>query len=293
MSLAEKALRPDQTLDEAVAPRDAQLAGGQAVANDDRSSQLFGGKELAPTTGEKAKQETETVAGTLWAKDATGKDLAPSLDDISQGGVNDCFAFSAMAAIVNADPQRIKNMIKDNGNGTYTVTFAGTGFFSSDTQTVSADFIKGKHGNVTDRKALWPLLIELAYAQEKGGMENLDKGGNSGTAVDDFTDMGASRFDPRDKEPDWLLGKLAKAKKDKQPAMANAPKKEDSSKEKKEMSDKIPGLYFWHSYPIIDVDEKGKRVKLFNPWGNHHPNGDGWVDISVIHTFFIEVVING
>lgn len=184
-------------------------------------------------------------------------------------------------------------MIRDNGNGSYTVTFAGTGFFSSDKQTVTADFVKDKYGNVRDRKALWPLIIELAYAQEKGGMAELDKGGNSGTAVKEFTDMGASRFDPRDKEPDWILAKLVKAKNDKKPAMANAPTKDGSSKEKKELQGKTPGLYFWHSYAIIDVDEKGKRVNLFNPWGDKHPNGDGWVDISLIHTFFIEVVING
>lgn len=291
MSVAEKALRPDQSLD--VAQPAAQVGDDQLAGGDDRSSRLFSGKGGAQAGGDKQKQETtENLAGTLWAKDGDGKDLPPSLDDISQGGVNDCYVFAAMAAIVNADPQRIRNMIKDNGNGTYTITFAGTGWFSADSQTVSADFVKGKHGNVTGRKALWPLLVEKAYAQEKGGIAKIDNGGNAGTVVDDFTNMGASRFDPRDKEADWILGKLAKAHNDKQPTTILSPKKDDASKQKKEMSDKIPGLHFWHFYPIIDVDEKGRRVKLFNPWGHDHPNGDGWVDIDVIRTFFIEVDIN-
>jgi len=293
MSGAEKAVRPEQTLDDHVAQPAAQAADDQATGSGDRSSRLFGGAGGGKDGGDKAVQPTtENLAGSLWAKDADGKDLPPSLDDISQGGLNDCYVFAAMAAIVNADPQRIKDMIKDN-TGSYTITFAGTGWFTADSQTVSADFVVGKHGNVTGRKALWPLLIEKAYAQEKGGIEKLDTGGNAGTAVDDFTDQGASRFDPRDKEADWILSKLAKAHADKQPATILSPKLDDASKEKKEMSDKIPGLHFWHFYPITEVDEKQRRVKLFNPWGRDHPNGDGWVSIEVIRTFFIEVDING
>lgn len=94
------------------------------------------------TGGEKAV-ETEQLTGTLWAKDATGKDLAPSVDDVSQGGLNDCYVFAACAAIVGANPDRIKQLIKDNGNGTFTITFKGIVIFSSAEQTVSADFVKG------------------------------------------------------------------------------------------------------------------------------------------------------
>lgn len=244
------------------------------------------------TAGAGGNPATEKPAGSLWAQDASGKDLPPSLDDISQGGVNDCFLFASMAAIVNSDPNKIVNMIKNNGNGTYTVTFKGIGFFSSATQTVSADFVVGKHGNVTARKALWPLIIEKAYAQEKGGLDKLEKGGNPGSAVDDLTNDGSSRFNPQEKTAEFILGKLATAMKEKYPTTILSPKKEDASKEKKEMSDKTPGLYFWHAYTVLEVDEKGRRVKLFNPWGGNHPNGDGWITIDQFKTFFIEVNIN-
>lgn len=244
------------------------------------------------TAGAGGGPATEQLAGSLWAKDNADKDLPPSLDDISQGGLNDCFLFASMAAIVNSDPDRIVKMIKDNGNGTYTVTFKGIGIFSSATQTVSADFVVGRHGNVTRRKALWPLIIEKAYAQQKGGLDNLDKGGNPGSAVDDLTNAGASRFNPQDKSADFILGKLAAAMKEKHPTTILSPKKEDASKEKKQMSDSTPGLYFWHAYPVIEVDEKGRRVKLFNPWGRNHPNGDGWITIDQFKSFFIEVNIN-
>ncbi|HBL13670.1 MAG TPA: hypothetical protein DD379_20185 [Cyanobacteria bacterium UBA11162] len=236
-------------------------------------------------------EQTERVEGKLWATDAEGKILPPSLEDISQGGVGDCFLFAAMAAIVNTNPQQIVNMIQDNGNGTYTVTFKGIGFFSSAKQTVSADFAVGKHGNVK-RKALWPLIIEKAYAQEKGGIDVLDKGGNPGSAIDDMINDGPSRFDPREKSADYIMGKLAKAKEKKWPMTILAPKKDGASKDKKEMADNTPGLHFNHAYTIIDIDPSTKRIKLFNPWGHDHPNGDGWMDIDQVRKFFIEVNIN-
>jgi hypothetical protein len=235
---------------------------------------------------------TERLGGTLWAKSADGKDLPPSLEDVSQGGLNDCFLFSAMGAMVHTDPQRIVNMIKDNGDGTFTVTFKGIGFWSAAKETVSADVAVGKHGKVTARQALWPLIIEKAYAQQKGGLGALDKGGNSGTAIDDMMDNGPSRFDPRDKSASYLLGKLAKAKEKKWPATINSPKKEGASKEKKALADGTKGLYFWHSYVVVDIDAEKNRIKLFNPWGLDHPNGDGWMDVEQVRTFFIEISIN-
>jgi hypothetical protein len=235
---------------------------------------------------------TEHLGGTLWAVDASGKTLPPSLDDISQGGVNDCFLFAAMAAIVNANPQQIVNMIRDNGNGTYTVTFKGIGFFTSAEETVSADFTVGQHGNVTARRALWPLVIEKAYAQQKGGLEALGKGGNAGNALDEMLNEGPSRFDPREKSADYILGKVAKAKERNWPMTILSPKQEGTSKDKQTLADNTPGLHFWHTYAIIDVDAANNRIKLFNPWGHDHPNGDGWMDIEQVRKFFIEIDIN-
>ena len=233
----------------------------------------------------------EKLPGTLWATGPDGKPLPPSLDDISQGGLSDCFLFAAMAAIINTDPQRLVKAIKDNGDGTYTVTFKGLGM-PSDQQTVSAEFVVDKHGNVTKTKALWPLIIEKAYAQAKGGLDQLDKGGNPGDAVKDLTKQGPDRFDPQTKNADDILAQLQMAKDKKWPATVLGPNKDGASKEKQELADKIPGLKFWHAYTVVDVDVKGKKVKLFNPWGHDHPNKDGWLEIEHFRTFFIEVDIN-
>jgi Domain of unknown function (DUF4157)/Calpain family cysteine protease len=247
-----------------------------------------GVKTEAPTTPEAA---TERVEGTLWATDAKGKNLPPSREDVKQGGIGDCYLFAAMAAIIDTDPQKIVNMIVDHGDNSYTVTFEGIGFFSSAEQKVTADFVVGKHGLVGSRKAIWPLVIEKAYAQEKGGIDKI-KGGNPGEAIDDMIDVGPSRFDPREETEDYVMGKVFKAEKEKWPMTVSAPKKQGASAEMKQLADDTPGLYFNHAYTIIGVDPVGKRLQLFNPWGHDHPNGNGWITINKVRQFFSEISIN-
>ncbi len=300
-----KAERPDAA---SGAPTPGEAAGGLVGGGEGLATQLRGmsyeegAAALAPQpegatagrAGTKTAAPTEKPSGTLWATDAEGKALPPSLADIRQGGLNDCYLFAAMAAIVNADASRIVNAIQDHGDGTYTVTFKGIGLFKSATQTVSADFEVGRHGSVTSTKALWPLIIEKAYAQEKGGTDAIGgpQGGNPGAAVDDLTNDGASRFDPHDKTADWIIAKLKKAKDGKAPVTVLAPKGEGASEKKVALTGRITGLIFWHAYAVVDVDVEGKRLKLFNPHGRNHPNGTGWLDIEDFRSFFIEVNVN-
>ncbi|HLO84627.1 MAG TPA: C2 family cysteine protease [Nostocaceae cyanobacterium] len=242
----------------------------------------------------KPTQPTHRIPGaTLWARDKKGNILPPSLDDIGQGGVNNCFFFAAMAAIVNKDPQLIVNMIQDNGNGTYTVTFKGIGFAHwRAKQTVTADFLVGKHGKVMDRKAFWPLIIEKAYAQQKGGIDAINNGGSPASAIKDMTNKKVGAFNPQKISVDDFMNILVQAKKNKQMITVSSPEEQKASREAIAIfnSERIP---FNHAYTIIDVDPSQKRTKLFNPWGYRHPRGDGWMDIETVHKFFAEVMING
>lgn len=47
----------------------------------------------------------------------------PMLKDIHQGALGDCYFLSALSSIVANNPQAIKEMMKDNGDGTVTVRF--------------------------------------------------------------------------------------------------------------------------------------------------------------------------
>ena len=47
----------------------------------------------------------------------------PSLDDIRQHALGDCYLLSSLSTIASSDPQKIKDAMHDNGDGTVTVRF--------------------------------------------------------------------------------------------------------------------------------------------------------------------------
>ncbi|MBX9939356.1 MAG: hypothetical protein K2Y32_08895 [Candidatus Obscuribacterales bacterium] len=46
-------------------------------------------------------------------------------DAINQGLLNDCYLLASIGAVSYSDPELVRDMIKDNGDGTFTVTFPG------------------------------------------------------------------------------------------------------------------------------------------------------------------------
>src|SRR5690606_36561200 len=48
-------------------------------------------------------------------------DIDPN--DVSQGQLGDCYFIASLAAIARQNPDLIREMIRDNGDGTYTITF--------------------------------------------------------------------------------------------------------------------------------------------------------------------------
>jgi hypothetical protein len=207
--------------------------------------------------------------------------------------VRDCYLIAALAAIVQSDPQRIVNMIKENHDGTYTVTLRGMGFLSAAKQTITADFPVKHHAHVAGRKALWPLIIEKAYAQQKGGLAGLESGtGRAGKAVQELTDLGRHTFNPRDKPLDYIMGQFAKAKERKWPATLTTPDTKDATLDQLETARGAPGvreIIMHHAYVVIDVDPAHNKLKLWNPWGYNHP---GWVDVDRVKRVFTGAAIN-
>ncbi len=243
----------------------------------------------APDAG--VDEVTEPVQGTLWPTDNAGKQLPPSLGDIEQGKVGDCYLFAALAALLSADPKNITDMIEPGLDGAYTVTFKGLGFFFASTQLVTPDFYLEKHGRVSIGGALWPLVIEKAWAQQQGGIGKLEEG-NPALLIKAITNRSAEQIDPRSLPAQRVLAWLAIARQKHQPITAIGIPRGKATDAMKVVPEKIPELHFSHAYAVIDVSIETKRVKVFNPWGLFHPNGDGWMDIESFKTFFAEVDIN-
>lgn len=133
---------------------------------------------------------------------ARGDVKEPSIMDVDQGALGDCYLISAMGAVAASNPDVIKNMISyDAATGQYTVTFQEMqrgGKFKPHVEVVDA-YMPTRRGTsrmayaMSDasfnpaNQALWPAIIEKAYAQWKGDYEEIGGGGSSAEAMESFT----------------------------------------------------------------------------------------------------------
>lgn len=72
------------------------------------------------TDGQKNGSQYEKINGPIDDGDITA-------DDVSQGALGDCWFISSMMGVANANPELLRDNIKDNGDGTYDVTLYDDG----------------------------------------------------------------------------------------------------------------------------------------------------------------------
>lgn len=209
----------------------------------------------------------------------------PNPADVRQGAIGDCYFPAAMAAVAATDPEAIEKAIKQNADGTYTVTFYDNLWRSPATKkevTIDGDLYSRSWGGpiygsslggstAKDKMELWFPLIEKAYAQWKGSYESIGNGGISGDVMaailgkeDRYTSLSWSN-------PDEVFKKLQEAEKNKWPATAGT-----HGKDRADLYTNT-GVYANHAYSVLGaVEENGvKYVKLRNPWGQSEAGYDG------------------
>jgi hypothetical protein len=203
-------------------------------------------------------------------------------DDVSQGGLGDCYLMASIGAIARNNPQAIRNMIRENhdpsGNVvSYTVRlheekswlsrlFGGSQFKARDI-TVDATFpqTRANPGDTGGDGAqeLWPMILEKAFAQMKGGYDEIGDGGWPEKALEALTGRNANRHDADDLRFDQVAGALGRG----QHVVF------DTAGDAKKLAAAY-GLVTSHAYTLesVRVDDQGKGwVQLYNPWGYNHP----------------------
>ena len=144
------------------------------------------------------KEPGNTLIGKFGIWTSTDDELfghMPSPNDIKQGyGIHDCYVLSALVKLAADSPEKIKDCMKDNGDGTVTVRFFDYLNPSDEvkgpvyiTVNKTVNRLAGK-ANVYASSSLWVQMIEKAYVKfcnERRGAENsfnsIDFGG-----TDDF-----------------------------------------------------------------------------------------------------------
>ena len=221
------------------------------------------------------------VAGTVAVK---GEGDAHEIDpnDVEQGSLGDCYFVAQLAAQAKTNPGRIKDLIKDNGNGTFTVTLhlkdAAQPWKRVATPIVVDGQFPQKDGGVAYAKPgdrgstgpeLWVMLIEKAFAKHSGSYElirgsktkdgdvfGMMSGTNSGSIS---LGMGA----------DILLQRLSAALANGQ-AVSFGAKSKTTADEALQNEAKTAGVVLNHAYSLLGVDAKQRTVDLRNPWGVRH-----------------------
>lgn len=223
-------------------------------------------------------KEPKLTAAAWKTADFTGQALfsesGPSVADITQGRLNDCYFLASLSGAVAADPSIIRNSIADLGDGTYVVRF----FSGKKTtyQRIDADLpVRAgtqdqlAYGQFGADSSLWVALMEKAFALAKGGSyTKLDTGGWMG---DVYKILGVSSKNLSAKGNVWsviddVLEKGGIATLGTKKGLKNSP------------------LSANHAYSIeaVEYDAQGKPVTIVlrNPVQWATPDGDGIVRIA-------------
>ncbi len=111
----------------------------------------------------------------------------PTMSDINQGYLGDCYLEGSLAEVANQDPSAIESMITNNGNGTYGVRFYVDGqprYVTVDTQLADGGMEFNWASNI------WGSLVEQAYAEVQAQGVITGNGNSSFNYGNSFTTIG-------------------------------------------------------------------------------------------------------
>jgi hypothetical protein len=245
------------------------------------------------------------------AQKGEGDANAFSPNDVNQGSIGDCYFLASLIGVANTNPSLIKNAIKDNKNGSftvklYTVSEAGALFWKKKVFTptnvilyptfpISVDATDAAntnananpahaHGGDKDDKGnteLWVRLVEKAYALMLGSYKKLGSGGFGADALEVLTGK------PYKEE---VLNKSSKERiiemyKNKQPIELGTTKKMINALtgdlKKFAMENSIVG---GHAYAVMYADDS--KIKIRNPWGKGARNAEPELTWAQFNAFF-------
>jgi hypothetical protein len=195
-----------------------------------------------------------------------------------QGQIGDCPVPAGASAIAAVDPNAIRDLIRDRGDGTYLVTFHPPGDKAVEIVVDNKLFARGSSpmygAGARDPQSgdveLWFPLVEKAYAAHVGSYDVLAQGTSVGKVMADFLGRANTEVWLKDAKPDDVWQKMLRAKENNQAMACGTYPSSESARYSGS------GLYPNHAYSVISMGEvNGQRmVTMRNPWGGSGFSGE-------------------
>jgi len=255
-------------------------AGSSALVMNHLIDKWFLGVDVPQVTN--PSYSYSTVAGQLF-------NGTPSHLDTRQGMLGDCYLIASLGSLADSNPDAVRNMFIDNGDGTYTVRFYSK--YGNGQTSGTADYVTVNRQLPTDARGLlvysntasyandrnlsiWIALAEKAYAQwNETGNEGRDgtnrygsiSGGNPYYVFSQVIGYEASNYAFSDANKQTLISAMTSRK-----AVVLGTN----------VSVSTPGLVGCHAYMMVGYTASNDSFTLYNPWGFCNPNPLTWAQLK-------------
>ncbi|MCA9801382.1 MAG: hypothetical protein KC777_05320, partial [Cyanobacteria bacterium HKST-UBA02] len=228
-------------------------------------------------------------------------------DAVKQGIIGNCYFESAVASLAATNPQAIADMIKDNGDGTFTVTFPGAADepITVDRPTEAEMGLYNEGGS----NGVWANVLEKAYGKYRQssifrrsimnpfGGDTTSEGSEGGELL---LGNAMTLLTGKGKDFDFILFSSDASLKEKLTAALCGDEKRpviagiDGSFFDDETDDGFPNQ---HAYSVIGYDPEGPdggTLTIRNPWGGgeNSPRGTTKVSLKDFKQNFNEIVFS-
>jgi Calpain family cysteine protease len=215
--------------------------------------------------------QTSRMTGSLWS---TG----PTMNDVNQGQVGDCYFLASIQSLALMQPARLQEMAVDLGDGTYAVRFERGNtntFVRVDADMPVTSWGSWTYAHPTGSGPIWAAIMEKAYAFFRTGA-NTYNSLNSGWTGSALSDLGIANT-TFDTGPSSLFSTITTA-------LAND--KVVAAISNTSVPSNIP-IIGSHAYTVVStsVDSGVQYITVRNPWGfdgagNDGNTGDGLVTLT-------------
>lgn len=213
-----------------------------------------------------------------------GDSHAISPNDAVQGYLGDCYLIASMAAVANADPEAIQDMIRQQEDGSFAVSLhrpdQDGNLFTEEIAVDSSLPFKSvtseqphyaETGDVAGGQTeVWAAMIEKAVASSEGGYANIEGGETQWEGTYEALQLltGREQISGRPQDVADLPAALQQAFDGGIPVTMGTNSAEKGSALYKTMESL--GLVPNHMYAPTSVDHEAGIVEMLNPWGSQH-----------------------